>query len=943
MFQTRHTGPPNNPQPPPPNPGGQFSGGPMAVINESCDRIKKEFDALQAANHSLRMEIEKLHSEKSDVHKHFIMYYEMSYGLHLDVCKQKEIAKRLNNIIVNIVPLCSNEQQAQIATMVDRAKQVSPEELNAIVDQQMRENFVASEMNPMAGFPGLGRPLPGTPGLPGLPGPPPHGPPMHPGLPHGLPPHSMPPLGPPMQGLPPQGLVQPGLSMSSPPNAAGLLAMSGTPGLPGLGPGMGGLPGMPGVVPPPHMMPKDGPPTSRNNPIPNLDNQIPNNNNNNIATLNNNTNPGSNNTFNNHQKPPRNSIDSERRAASSSSTTSDRDGHGLAQLETKHHSSKKHRRNEETSHSQPHQVMMTNSSSISDDEKSEDLVVDGDNDRICSPNSHHNGSTSPRENGGASEWNQTKIIKKERPLSRASSVTSGCGPSNRERASPKTVSHKAKSSPSTLPPGPMPGPLGPLGPGPAGLPPNPMIPGIPPGYGRPMFPIGPIGPDGMPVPPLGPGGVKIPFGPLSEPYSIQLDPEGQPKFIPCSPRALADPAVPKKAREVFSLDHGEVVCAVALSNPTRNIYTGGKGFVKVWSLDNSESNNEIRAPKVIQTPVAELACLPPDAYVRSCKLLPDGKKLIVGGEVPPISLWDLGEGGPVKVGELKGLATACYALGISPDSKTCITCFSDGQIGLYDVHNLQLIGKFQGHEDGASCIDISSDGNTLWTGGLDTTLKSWNLGSNKIVGEKDYVSKTKFNSQIFSLGCCPTGDYIAVGMENSIIEVMSTTNKPEKMQLKMHDSCVLALKFAASGKWFISTGKDKLLNLCGSPAINCPQIMKVSLAANHSGCNFDNHNMHYVTEPLTISLSHYQNNNIINPHKYSSRKILQFYLAILVAMINTSLQVQEKRKQQYTKSSTDTKKQRIYQRSNKNPFIVITFLYINLLFMIQAIMAYLLT
>lgn len=867
MFQTRHTGPPNNPQAPPPAQAGQFSGGPMTVINESCDRIKKEFDVLQAANHSLRMEVEKLHNEKAEVHKHFIMYYEMSYGLHLDVCKQKEIAKRLNNIILNILPIVSNDQQAQIASSVDRAKQVSPEELNSIVDQQMREGYAASEMNPMAGLPGLGRPLPGAPNIPGLPGLPPHGPPMHAGLPHNMPPHSMPPHGPPLHALPPQALVQHGLNMSSPPNAAGLLAMSGAPGIPGLGAaGIGGIPGLPGGVLPPHLMPKDAPPTSRNNQIPNLDNSIPNNNNNNIATLNNNTNTGSNNIFNNHNKPPRNSIDSERRAASSSSTTSDRDGHNM---DSKHHgSSKKHRRTEDASHSQQHQVMMNNSSSLSDDEKSEDLVVDGDNDRTCSPNSHHNGSTSPRENGGSSEWNHSKSIKKERPLSRASSVTSGCGPSGRERASPKTSgSHKAKSSPSTLPPGSIPGPMGSMGPCGAGLPPNPMIPGMP-SYGRSMFPMGPIGPDGLPVPPMGPGGVKMPFGPLPEPYSIQLDPDGQTKFIPCSPRALADPAVPKKAREVFSLDHGEVVCAVALSNPTRNIYTGGKGFVKVWSLDNSESNNEVRAPKVIHTPVAELACLPSDAYVRSCKLLPDGKKLIVGGEVPPISVWDLASGGPVKIGELKELATACYALAISPDSKTCITCFSDGTIGLYDIHNLQLIGKWQGHEDGASCIDISSDGNTIWTGGLDTTLKQWDLSSNKIVGEKSYVNKTKFSSQIFSLGCCPTGDYIAVGMENSIIEVMNTCNKPEKMQLKMHDSCVLALKFASSGKWFISTGKDKLLNLCGSPAINCPQIMKVS-----SETIVTNILMSMMRKFLSLTSLLY----LISP--CSSKRILQFYLA----------------------------------------------------------------
>ena len=35
--------------------------------------------------------------------------------------------------------------------------------------------------------------------------------------------------------------------------------------------------------------------------------------------------------------------------------------------------------------------------------------------------------------------------------------------------------------------------------------------------------------------------------------------------------------------------------------------------------------------------------------------------------------------------------------------------------------------QFQGHTDGASCIDLSPDGMKLWTGGLDNTVRSWDL------------------------------------------------------------------------------------------------------------------------------------------------------------------------------------------------------------------------
>ena len=55
-----------------------------------------------------------------------------------------------------------------------------------------------------------------------------------------------------------------------------------------------------------------------------------------------------------------------------------------------------------------------------------------------------------------------------------------------------------------------------------------------------------------------------------------------------------------------------------------------------------------------------------------------------------------------------------------------------------------------------------------------------------------------------------------LSMESSNVEVIHI-NRPEKYQLHLHDSCVLSLKFAHTGKWFITTGKDNLLNAWRTP------------------------------------------------------------------------------------------------------------------------------
>ncbi|KAH9392893.1 Transducin-like enhancer protein 1 [Tyrophagus putrescentiae] len=309
-------------------------------------------------------------------------------------------------------------------------------------------------------------------------------------------------------------------------------------------------------------------------------------------------------------------------------------------------------------------------------------------------------------------------------------------------------------------------------------------------------------------------------GPGGKPaYSFHVAADGQVNPVPFPPDALNGSGIPRHARQVNTLNHGEVVCAVTISNPTKHVYTGGKGCVKVWDITGGQTTSK--------TPVTQLDCLARDNYIRSCKLMPDGKTLIVGGEASTICIWDLNSPTPRIKGELSSQAQACYALAISPDSKVCFSCCSDGNIAVWDLHNQSMVRQFQGHTDGASCIDISNDGLTLWTGGLDNTVRSWDLreGSSP-------------------LGYCPTGEWLAVGMESSNVEVLHVS-KPDKYQLHLHESCVLSLKFASCGKWFVSTGKDNLLNAWRTPY--GASIFQSKESSSVLSCDISSDNKYIVT------------------------------------------------------------------------------------------------
>ncbi|XP_052891016.1 protein groucho isoform X2 [Anopheles moucheti] len=669
----------------PPPQGRQFT------IAETLERIKEEFNFLQAQYHSLKLECDKLASEKTEMQRHYVMYYEMSYGLNVEMHKQTEIAKRLNALIGQLLPFLATEHQQQIASAVERAKQVTMPELNAIIGQHQQQGIqqLLQQIHAQQ-IPG-GPPQP-IPGLGALAGP--------------------------------------------------LTAFGGPMGLP------------------------HGAPQSMLKAPPDLHRE--------------------------DLKVPLGGPSAEERMRNSVSPADREKYRPRSPLELDGEA--KRRKEEKLNHE-------------SDGEKSDqDLVVDVANETGSPsprPNGDHQSDRGDRDsiglNGSDKAGSSSMKGANDRPPSRSGSSSSRSTPSlkTKDLDKPGTPGAKARvptpnSSTPGVPKAVVPSPAAGYPPSPYQRPSDPYARPPPDPYGRPPMPFDPHGH-------VRTNGIALPVSSGKPAYSYHMNGEGAPQPVPFPADALTGPGIPRHARQINTLSHGEVVCAVTISNPTKYVYTGGKGCVKVWDI--SQPGNK--------SPVSQLDCLR-DNYIRSVKLLPDGRTLIVGGEASNLSIWDLASPTPRIKAELTSAAPACYALAISPDSKVCFSCCSDGNIAVWDLHNQTLVRQFQGHTDGASCIDISPDGSRLWTGGLDNTVRSWDLREGRQLQQHD------FSSQIFSLGYCPTGEWLAVGMENSHVEVLHAT-KQDKYQLHLHESCVLSLRFAACGKWFVSTGKDNLLNAWRTP------------------------------------------------------------------------------------------------------------------------------
>ncbi|EUB62515.1 Transducin-like enhancer protein 3 [Echinococcus granulosus] len=742
----------------PPVPSGPGQSYKFTVV-ETCERIKDEFNFVQQQCHQLQTEREKLLSERVDMQRICVVYYEMANGLNLEMHRQMEISKRLNAILNQVIPFLATEHQSQVASAIERAKQVTMQELNSVLTAQMEDSKLAKFAN--GGNMGLsndqleiykqiqahqissaGSPTSSLPGSSSANQAGPHGSNVgsapatgaaFPGSTPGL----LPSTAPGLQNAFINGLMSAaGGAMMPPPGTAGLplgsggvrdikdyssedkqrvaaaaaaaasqLFRGGAVGQPNL-PGSPFLPGGPAAIAAAASFPEGffGAAAAAAGGG--------------VAT----TSPGVV------------GLSAPGRTSSAGGGVRSNSGHSGVSGSAGPASS---------SLLPPPPPPTPGNSSTAPTPPDEKRRKVADPKLECPS----------RENGGCRSADDMDKSSTSSAMSMNTS-RSGRQPLN---LSPQLPSSMGSNYPTTN-----------------------SAPAVGTPHNRSTFSENrsKYGGKGHSSSCSGPGT-----------YSYVVLPGGggtRPCALASAPEATSNPNLPRRLQHLASLPHGEVVCAVTIapapsgrgSSPTSGggnvspstfkvdpsgdgetavaissttriphfAYTGGRGCVKLWDLDaiaGSSSSRDVVA-------LASFDCLRPESYVRSIKLFPDCSTLLIGGESSCLTIWDLNGPGRRKA-DLTFDAPACYALALSPDCKLCYSCCSDGQVAIWDIHNQSVVQQFHAHADGASCIELVGQGTRLWTGGLDNKVRCWDIRGTS----SSRLHHVEFKSQVFSLGLSP--------------------------------------------------------------------------------------------------------------------------------------------------------------------------------------------
>lgn len=149
-----------------------------------------------------------------------------------------------------------------------------------------------------------------------------------------------------------------------------------------------------------------------------------------------------------------------------------------------------------------------------------------------------------------------------------------------------------------------------------------------------------------------------------------------------------------------------------------------------------------------------------------------------------------------------------YSIDISSSNTILATGSSDHTACVYDLNQMKLLHKYEGHLAPVYVVRISQTNDYIATGSADQMCRLWEIASGKTL--RIFVAH---NAPIMCLDFHPNNLYIATGSSDTNVRMWCLT---KAVTLRLFHGCkanVLSVSFSPTGKYLASASEDRRIRI----------------------------------------------------------------------------------------------------------------------------------
>lgn len=257
-------------------------------------------------------------------------------------------------------------------------------------------------------------------------------------------------------------------------------------------------------------------------------------------------------------------------------------------------------------------------------------------------------------------------------------------------------------------------------------------------------------------------------------------------------------------KRTFWSKRTDLALSLVFSPDGKTLASGSSRGVALWRLDDGSLMSVLDSGEKQDAAVA-------NKQVIQLAFSHDGKLVAAAGSFK-LWVWKMPEAALFKTislsecGTMKSLAFSndgnTLAVGCGEFNRAEIPDPSRYPILLFDLKNLSLSRKLEGHTSEVSCLDFSPDSQILVSGGgrSNTELRLWNVRRGSLIGERRIADPNKAYSRIHSVVFSPDGKMVAFGGSDNKLSLLNVVDGTTARTFEGDGSAILGIAFSQKGR-----------------------------------------------------------------------------------------------------------------------------------------------